>query len=74
MSSAQQLWQQLQQQGLVTGDMPPLSNVNSPWYVRVMLGVAGWIGALFLLGFVGAFFEAIINFRAKIDLEKFINK
>lgn len=64
MSSAQQLWQQLQQQGLVTGDMPPASEVNSPWYVRVMLGVAGWIGALFLLGFVGAVFEEIIDSTA----------
>lgn len=61
MNTAQQLWQQLQQQGLVIGDMPAASETNSPWYVRVMLGVAGWIGALFLLGFVGAIFEAVLQ-------------
>jgi hypothetical protein len=67
MTTAQQLWQQLQQQGLVIGDMPAASEVNTPWYVRVMLGVAGWIGALFLLGFVGVgFFEVIKSASASI--------
>ena len=59
--TTQQLWQQLQQQGLVTGDMPTLSEANSPWYVRVMLGVAGWIGALFLLGFISMALNDVIN-------------
>ncbi|MCX7067097.1 MAG: DUF4401 domain-containing protein [Methylococcales bacterium] len=59
--TTQQLWQQLQQQGLVTGELPAVSETTSPWYVRVMLGVAGWIGALFLFGFVAAGFEEIIQ-------------
>jgi hypothetical protein len=59
--TTQQLWQQLQQQGLVVGDMPPASDLASPWYVRVMLGVAGWIGALFLFGFIGVGFEWLIK-------------
>ena len=59
--TTQQLWQQLQQQGLVTGDMPPASDLTSPWYVRVMLGVAGWIGALFLFGFVSVGFEWVLD-------------
>jgi hypothetical protein len=58
----QQLWQQLQQQGLVIGELPPTSDdAASPWYVRVMLGVAGWIGALFLFGFVGVGLEWVIK-------------
>jgi hypothetical protein len=40
--------------GLADGDVPAPSAPRSPWYVRAMLGVAGWIGALFLLAFVGA--------------------
>jgi hypothetical protein len=48
------LWRQLSDAGLAQGDMPALSASPSPWYVRTMLGVAGWIGALFLLAFVGA--------------------
>ena len=62
--TTQQLWQQLQQQGLVEGDTPPASDSASPWYVRVMLGVAGWAGALFLLGFAGAAFASVLQSAA----------
>lgn len=48
------LWQQLTGAGLVTGALPVAAPAGGPWYVRAMLGIAGWIGALFLLGFVGA--------------------
>lgn len=51
--NTQQLWQDLQQQGLVVGELPPVSLASSPWYIRLMQGVAGWLGALFLFGFVG---------------------
>jgi len=47
-----ELWRQLAASGLVQGDGPPPSNPPPPWYVRTMLGVAGWIGALFLIAFV----------------------
>ncbi len=47
-------WARLREAGLAEGQAPPADNALSPWYVRVMLGIAGWIGALFLLGFVGA--------------------
>lgn len=48
------LWRQLCEAGLAQGELPERSSPPSPWFVRAMLGVAGWIGALFLLGFVGA--------------------
>ncbi|HXT69043.1 MAG TPA: DUF4401 domain-containing protein [Vicinamibacterales bacterium] len=48
------LWQRLADEGLVQGEVPAAAEPAAPWYVRAMLGVAGWIGALFLLGFVGA--------------------
>ena len=44
------LWQRLAEHNLVTGEEPAMSDDNVPWYVRTMLGIAGWIGALFLLG------------------------
>lgn len=50
----QTLWQQLVNAGLANGEPPPAAPAQGPWYVRAMLGIAGWIGALFLLGFVGA--------------------
>lgn len=59
--SREQLWQSLQEQALVEGELPPIDAAASPWYVRVMLGVAGWIGAMFLLGFVAAGFASILR-------------
>jgi hypothetical protein len=47
-------WQTLLDAGLVSGAEPPAGELESPWYVRLMLGVAGWIAAMFLLGFVAA--------------------
>jgi len=49
---SQALWQQLKQQGQVSGDEPVSVNDGAPWYIRTMLGIAGWFGALFLLGAV----------------------
>jgi len=44
------LWQRLVDNHLVTGDEPARNEDSAPWYVRTMLGIAGWIGALFMLG------------------------
>jgi hypothetical protein len=55
------LWLRLQAEGLVAGELPASDAATSPWFVRVMLGIAGWIGALFLLGFVGASFEFLMR-------------
>lgn len=65
--SAQQLWERLAAEGLVEGERPEPGPAQSPWYVRVMLGIAGWIGALFLLGFVGtALFVVMQEARASL--------
>lgn len=54
------LWARFAQVGLVRGDVPLVADsVATPWFVRVMLGVAGWIGALFLLAFFGFAFELL---------------
>lgn len=55
------LWVRLRDSGLVVGEMPAAGDASAPWYVRVMLGIAGWIGALFLLGFVGAGFAFVFR-------------
>ena len=64
MDTAQALWSDLRQAGLVSGGAPPAHEEETPWYVRTMLGVAGWIAALFLLGFVGAGFAFVIKSEA----------
>jgi hypothetical protein len=54
-------WQCLREAGIAEGETPPLPPDSAPWYVRVMLGIAGWIGALFLLGFVGVAFAFVMR-------------
>ena len=55
------LWTQLKQAGFVEGEPPVESDVATPWYVRTMLGIGGWIGAMFLLGFVGVGFAFVVK-------------
>ncbi|HBD07573.1 MAG TPA: hypothetical protein DCZ69_04880, partial [Syntrophobacteraceae bacterium] len=61
LSDRQSLWLQLKNAGLVEGDLPPPGAIAAPWYVRVMQGVAGWIGALFLLLFVGVGLSFVVK-------------
>ena len=54
------IWTRLLQAKIVVGDMPALDHAQTstqPWYIRVMLGFSGWLGALFLMGFVGILFS-----------------
>lgn len=55
------LWNTLKSAGLTTVDEPPVAALESPWYIRVMLGFAGWIAALFLLAFVAVGLSWIIE-------------
>ena len=55
------LWVRLRDAGMVEGEMPAAGDARAPWFVRVMLGIAGWIGAMFLLGFVGAGFAFVLK-------------
>ena len=55
------LWQELTSQGFVTGDLPPVSDIDSPWYVRLLIGLSGWLAALFMLGFIGTAFEFVFK-------------
>ena len=59
--TAAALWARLSADGLVEGEMPEPGRPASPWYVRTMLGIAGWIGALFLLAFLGAAFSLLVD-------------
>ena len=57
-------WDRLRQAGFVEGEMPAEAATAMPWYIRTMLGIAGWIGALFLLGFVGVGFAFVMKSAA----------
>lgn len=41
--------------------MPAVADAATPWYVRVMLGIAGLIAAGFLLGFIGLGFVFVVQ-------------
>ncbi len=49
------MWKTLIHADLVKGDQPSGADDQSDqmWYVRVLQGFAGWLAALFLLGFLG---------------------
>jgi len=52
------IWQQLRAEGWVETDQAPAllpGEAPPPWYVRLMLGICGWLGGLFLLLFFGFF-------------------
>lgn len=55
------LWLRLRDAALVDGDLPARGETRAPWYVRVMLGFAGWVGAVFLFSFVGAAFAFVMR-------------
>lgn len=48
-----QLWTLLANARLVSGSEPAAGELDSPWYINVLMGFLGWLAALFLLGFVG---------------------
>ena len=56
-----ELWRQLCEADLASGDLPVPAEPPSPWPVRAMLGIAGWLGALFLLGFAGTTFSLLFR-------------
>lgn len=59
-NSKNQLWQQLHDKHLVQGTLPQTAS-SSPWYIKVLLGFSGWIGALFILLFVFTAFGALAD-------------
>ena len=53
-------WSRIVAAGIVTGEMPP-HRPRVPWYVRLLQGVTGWLGALFLLAFLGKTFSFLFT-------------
>jgi hypothetical protein len=55
------LWDRLRAAAIVDGEMPIPSVSPSPWYVRAMVGVAGWVAALLVFGFIGIGLSSLLN-------------
>lgn len=46
---------------MVAGERPHSDEAGTPWFVRVLLGTGGWLGAIFLLGFVSVGFRFVVD-------------
>ncbi|WP_394497333.1 DUF4401 domain-containing protein [Shewanella sp. ENK2] len=55
------LWQLLIQHQLVMGEAPEKTEITSPWFVKLLLAIAGWFAASFFLGFVALGLEFIFD-------------
>lgn len=55
------LWTVLHHAGLVSGKLPVSGEPESPWYVKVLLIISGWLAALFILGFIGTGFYFVFK-------------
>ncbi len=56
------VWDILLRNGIVQGEVPASDElIESPWYIKVLLAISGWLASLFLLGFLGVGFELIFR-------------
>jgi hypothetical protein len=62
-AEARALWTRLSAAGLTVGHMPEAIDAHTPWYVRVMLSIAGFIAAVFLMAFVAFAFRFVLESR-----------
>lgn len=60
-NNAQPVWNKLSDATLVQGTPPDIKESDSPWYVRLLLALCGWMAALFLLGFIAFSFADILE-------------
>lgn len=60
-NQGESIWNLLLEADLVQGLEPESKQLESPWYIKVLLAISGWLAALFLLGFLGVGFELIFR-------------
>jgi len=58
---SEQIWTALLEADVVQGMAPETGELESPWYVKVLLAFSGWLAALFLLGFIGVGFGFVFR-------------
>ena len=61
MNQQNSLWTMLAQHHLVSGEEPQAKELASPWYIKLLLAISGWLAAAFLLGFLGFGFSLILD-------------
>jgi MFS family permease len=58
------VWETLLSKQMVAGEKPTLE-LASPWYIKLLLSLSGWFGALFLVIFTGG--TLVLMFGVSID-------
>ncbi len=61
MSEQDTVWNALNQANLVSGEKPGRVMISTPWYIKTLLAMAGWFAALFLLAFLAATFNQLLE-------------
>lgn len=56
-----ELWERLRQFNIVDGPRPGLLITLTPWYVKLVLAISGWVAALFLIAFTASIFNELFK-------------
>jgi len=62
--SRKEVWNILSKDRLIEGKIVNIEP-ESPWYIKLLLSISGWVGAFFLILFVGSFFGLIFSRDSK---------
>jgi uncharacterized membrane protein len=57
----QELWQQLQQQNLVSGEYQAPDTLDSPWFVKLLLALSGWFTSVLILVFCIIILQDVVD-------------
>ncbi len=55
------VWQRLESAGMVEGTAPQVPEPESPWYVKLLLALSGWLASLLLLIALGMAFNELFD-------------
>ncbi|SFK39903.1 DUF4401 domain-containing protein [Methylophaga sulfidovorans] len=61
MSQQDNVWTTLKRADLVVGDKPEKLTADTPWYIKTLLAVAGWLASLFILAFLGLMYNQLLE-------------
>lgn len=55
------MWQKLVSYQIVAGPRPGMTTDHSPWYIKLLLALSGWVAAFLLVGFIGSVFGFVMQ-------------
>jgi len=64
MQSNINLWQELSKAKLIEGKQAK-PKLESPWFIKLLLSISGWFGALFLVVAFGGFMSLTLDIKVK---------